>query len=276
MSITITWQGLDGQERLVQLDAYESESHENTVTITDHPVETGVVITDHARDNPASVSLSGTVSNVPMPGKAGVVSGPIDLSVEYQSPSPATRTIELQVASPPITPSVGGLIRAGIGAIASAILGAPKATVWGEDRKRRESVRATVLKYGTPQNRPQAVDLLLQEAIALKALCTVTTPLRTVTNLQITRLAPSREVQSGTAVLFQIDLRQIRTVNSETVDAPVPAEARGARKKNRGAQGPTEANVTEEQQRAYEETLGPPPDQSQSAIQALRKGSLFP
>jgi hypothetical protein len=255
MSITITWQGLDGQERLVQLDAYESESHEDTATITDHPVEAGVVITDHVRDNPSSVSLSGTVSNIPMPGKPGVTSGPIDLSVEYQAPSPATRTIELQVASPPITPSVGGLIRAGIGAIASAVLGAPKATVWGEDKRRRESARATVLRYGSPQSRPQAVDLLLLEAKALKAPITVTTPLRTVTNLQITRLAPSREVQSGTAVLFQLDLRAIRTVNSETVDAPVPAEARGASKKNAGSQNAKTKDDTPEQARKRRRTL---------------------
>lgn len=251
MSITLTWTGLDGQERVVQLDVYTSENHEDTVTLTDHPVETGVVITDHAKDAPKFVSVEGIVSNVPMPGKAGVTSGPIDLSVEYQRPEPATRTIELDVATPPITPSVGGLIRAGVGALATAVLGKPKATVWGEFKKRRETVRATVLSYGTPQNRPQAVDLLLQEAIALKALITVTTPLRVVPDLLITRLAPQRSVENGTSVLFGIDLRQIRVVNSETVEAPVPAEARGATKKNVGAQATKPKEVTEEQQEAY-------------------------
>lgn len=254
MSITITWQALDGQERVVQLDVWTSESHEDTVTITDHPVETGVVITDHTRDEPKLVSLEGLVSNVPMPGKAGVISGPIDLSYEYQQPDPATRQIELQVASGPITPSVGGLIRAGIGAIASAVLGGPKATVWGEFKKRRDVVRATVLRYGTPQNRPQAIDLLFQEAIALKARCTVTTPLRTVTDLQITRLHPQRTVQQGTAVLFQLDLRQIRVVNSETVDAPVPSEARGAKKVNAGAQGTKPKDETPEESKQRRKT----------------------
>lgn len=256
MSITLTWTGLDGQERIVQLDAWTSENHENVVTITDHPVEAGITITDHAKDEPVFVSLEGMVSNVPMPGKEGVTSGPIDLRVEYQRPEPATRIIELDVPTPPITPSVGGLIRAGAGAIATAVLGKPKATVWGEERRRRETVRATVLSYGTPQNRPQAVDLLLQEAIALKALITVTTPLRTVSDLLITRLAPQRAMQSGTAVLFQLDLRQIRTVNSETVEAPIPAEARGAKKKNAGAQSAKDkAGGTPEQDAAYESTL---------------------
>lgn len=255
MSITLTWAGLDGQERIVQLDAYTSESHEDTVTITDHPVETGVVITDHARDEPRRVSLEGIVSNVPMPGKPGVGSGPIDLNYEYMQPEPATRQIELQVASGPITPSVGGLIRAGIGAIASAVLGGPKATVWGEFKRKRDSLRATVLSYGSPQNRPQAVDLLLQEAIALKARITVTTPLRTVSDLLITRLYPQRTVQSGTAVLFQLDLRQIRVVTSETVEAPIPAEARGARKKNAGAQGTKPKQETPEEARQRRKTL---------------------
>lgn len=255
MSITLTWQALDGQERVVSLDAWTSESHEDTVVITDHPVETGVVITDHARDQLALVSLEGIVSNVPMPGKGGVTSGPIDLTYEYQQPEPATRQIELQVSSGPITPSVGGLIRAGIGAIASAVLGGPKATVWGEEKRRRDNIRATVLSYAAPQNRPQAVDLLLREAIALKALVTVTTPFRTVDNLLITRLYPSRSVQQGATVLFQLDLRQIRVANSETVEAPVPAEARGSRKKNAGAQGAKPKNPTPEEQTQLASTL---------------------
>lgn len=255
MGITITWAGLDGQERVVELDIYTSEAHEDIVTITDHPVEDGVVIADHARDEPKSVMLEGKVSNIPMPGKPGVESGPIDLSYEYTQPEPPTRQIELQVGQGPITPSAGGLIRAGIGAIASAILGAPKATVWGETKRRREYVRATVLRYGRPQNRPQAIDLLLQEAIALKALVTVTTPLRTVSNLQITRLYPQRTVDGGTSVLFQLDLRQIRVATSETVEAPVPAEARGATKRNAGAQGAKPKEETEDVSAKRKQTL---------------------
>lgn len=255
MSITLTWTGLDGQERIVQLDAYTSENHEDTVTLTDHPVETGVDITDHAKSAPEFVSLEGTVSNIPMPGKEGVTSGPIDLSVEYQRPEPATRTIELDMPSPPIQPSVRGLVTAAIGAISGAVA-KPRATVWGEERKRRETVRAVVLSYGSPKNRPQAVDLLLREAIALKAAITVTTPLRTSEGMFITRLAPQRAVQSGKAVLFQLDLRQVRVVNSETVEAPVPAEARGATKKNAGAQSTKDkAGTTPEQDAAYESTL---------------------
>lgn len=255
MAITLTWEGLDGQQRVVELDAYTAENHEDTVTVTGHPVETGVVITDHARDEPKFVSIEGIVSNAPMPGKAGVTSGPVDLSVEYQRPEPATRTIELNVATPPITPSAGGIIRAGIGAVKTALLGKPKATVWGEFRKRRETVRATVLSYGTPQNRPQAVDLLLQEASALKALVTVTTPLRTVPDLLITRLAPQRSIENGKSVLFQLDLRQIRVTNSETVDAPVPAEARGATKKNAGAKGTKDKNLSDEEFEEYRSGL---------------------
>ena len=232
-TITLTWQALDGQLRVVELDAYQGESHEDIVTITDHPVERGITITDHAKDAPASVSLEGLVSNLPMPGKAGVTSGPIDLSSEYMAPEPATRTIPLDVTPGPITPSLGGLIRAGIDLASSAVL---RATVWGEFKRKRDAVKATVLKYGTPTNRPQAIDLLLREAIALKALVTVTTPLRTVGNLLITRLHPSRSVANGTAVAFQIDLRQIRVASSETVDAPVPAESRGAQRKSAGAQ----------------------------------------
>lgn len=232
---TLFWQDLSGQTLSVRLDVITSESHEDTVTISDHPVEEGVVITDHARDEPSSLSVEGSVSNVPMPGQDGVSSGSVPLSVDYGAPR-GTTTIPLDVPTPPVPLNPAGAIRAGIGAIGRAISGKPKATVWGKWRRENVKLRASVLQHSGPRNRPKEVYDLLLSAVAQKALITVQTNLREYTDMQITRLAPMRAVESGALVKFQLDLRKIRIASSETVLSPVPIEARGATKVNAGAQ----------------------------------------
>lgn len=232
---TLYWQDLSGQTVSVRLDVITSESHEDTVTISDHPVEEGVVITDHARDEPSALYVEGCVSNVPMPGQQGVSSGSIPLSVDYGAPR-GTTSITLDVPTPPVPLNPAGAVRAGIGALGRAISGKPKATVWGKWRSANAKLRASVIQHSGPKNRPKEVYDLLLSAVAQKALITVQTALREYTDMQITRLAPARSVEGGTKVVFQIDLRKIRIASSETVQAPVPIEARGAAKVNAGAQ----------------------------------------
>lgn len=228
---TFFWQDLSGQTVSVRLDVITSESHEDTVTITDHPVEEGVVITDHARDEPSALSVEGVVSNVPMPGQAGVSSGSKALSVEVGAPR-GTQSITLEVPEAPIPLNPAGALRAGIGRLS----GKPKATVWGKWRTTTAKLRASVIQHAGPKNRPKEIYDQLLGAIAIKALITVQTSLREYTDMQITRLAPMRSVEGGTKVQFQMDLRKIRVASSETVLSPVPIEARGATKINAGAQ----------------------------------------
>lgn len=232
---TLFWQDLSGQTVSVRLDVITSENHEDTVTITDHPVEEGVVITDHARDEPSALSVEGVVSNVPMPGQAGVSSGTVPLSFEVGAPR-GTKSITLEVPTAPVALNPAGLVRAGISAIGRSISGKPKATVWGNWRSVTAKIRGSVIQHAGPKNRPKEVYDQLLGAIAIKALITVQTSLREYTDMQITRLAPMRSVEGGTKVQFQMDLRKIRIASSETVLSPVPIEARGASKVNAGAQ----------------------------------------
>lgn len=48
------------------LDASISESHQAEVEVTEHPVESGAAIVDHARPKPDSVTIEGVVSNTPL------------------------------------------------------------------------------------------------------------------------------------------------------------------------------------------------------------------
>lgn len=232
---TLYWQDLSGQTVSVKLDVTQSESHEETVTISDHPVEEGVAITDHARSEPSAIYVEGKVSNVPMPGQDGVVSGILPLSVDYGA-ARGTETLPLDVPTPPVPLNPAGAVRAGVGALGRAISGQPKATVWGKWKRATAQLRARVLQHSAARNRPKEVYDLLLGAIDQKALITVQTPIREYTDMQITRLAPMRAVESGQAVQFQIDLRKILIATSETVQSPVPIEARGSAKLNAGAQ----------------------------------------
>lgn len=51
---------------LIELDALISATHQDDVEVTDHPVEKGANITDHARRKPPTVTLEGLVSNTPV------------------------------------------------------------------------------------------------------------------------------------------------------------------------------------------------------------------
>jgi hypothetical protein len=51
---------------VVQFDASVSEIYTDTVEITDHPVETGSVISDHIRKLPSSIEINGVVTNNPL------------------------------------------------------------------------------------------------------------------------------------------------------------------------------------------------------------------
>lgn len=68
-------------------DAVFEETHESTLEVTDNPVETGVVVSDHAYMKPSRITLSAGVSDTPL-----VVS---TTDVFASDASRATRAFEL-------------------------------------------------------------------------------------------------------------------------------------------------------------------------------------
>jgi hypothetical protein len=58
--------------KTLDIDATVKESHKSGVDVTDHPVEQGINVSDHARPKPDEVTLEGIVSNTPdIPGVTG-------------------------------------------------------------------------------------------------------------------------------------------------------------------------------------------------------------
>ncbi len=62
---------------ILELDASISETHARSVEITEHPVEAGVNVSDHVRQQPDNVVITGIISNTPaaLPGTASGIAG---------------------------------------------------------------------------------------------------------------------------------------------------------------------------------------------------------
>jgi hypothetical protein len=205
--------------------------------VTEHPVEEGVNVADHVRPEQPRLTIEAIVSNIPNPRiDTDLVDEPIELEASV-SQDAGTRQITLDVASPPITPSVTGLVRAGVGALGTALFGGPKATVQ-QDRRfvtKRGSVK--VQRQRSPRDRRRDVYELLQKAHGRGLVCVVSTAMRDYFDMVLERVSAPRSVDGGKKVTFSIDLKRIRVVSSETVAAPRPAEERALGAKNRGSQG---------------------------------------
>ncbi len=236
---TLFWVDPDsGETEILVFDAVVSLSPEDAVTITDHPVERGSNITDHARDEPERLSIEGivsTVANVAVDDDAELSSLNLDVAAR---PAAGTRTIELEVPSPPIQPDPNGLLQAGISALGNALTGGPKATVNDTSQTRVFGRSARAVQQRSPRNRIRDIYEKLLGAKTKHVLITVQTAVRDYFDMQIERVAAPQSTSAGQSVTFQLDLRRIRVADSETVESPKPAEARGAVGRNRGTQNP--------------------------------------
>ncbi len=228
-----------GETESVEFDATTSESHEDTLNITDHPVETGANVTDGAREEPTRLSIEGVVSSMDNP-RIDTDAG-VQTLVELTAPAmlnPGTQTKKLDPPAPPLEKSISGLVQAGIGALVSAIGGGPNynATFTGDPKPGTVNIKAQLYPQTAGRNRIRDVYDLLLKAQSRRLLVTVQAKHREHFDMLIERVAQPRSVEDGNTAKFQIDLKRIRVADSETVAAPKPAEARGNLGKSKGSQ----------------------------------------
>ncbi len=227
-----------GETESVEFDATTSESHEDTLSITDHPVETGANVTDSAREEPTRLTIEGVVSSLP--------NSRIDTDADFQTVeltapamlNPGTQTKKLDPPTPPLEKSISGLISAGVGALVSAIGGGPNynATFTGNPKPGTVNVKAQLYQQTAQRNRVRDVYDLLLKAQSRRLLVTVQAKHREHFDMLIERVAQPRSAEDGNTAKFQVDLKRIRVADSETVAAPKPTEARGNLPKSKGSQ----------------------------------------
>lgn len=212
-----------GQTQFVQFDAITAETHEALMAITSHPVEEGADVSDHARPEAERITIEGTVSSKPLftnPGVEKLMSfGTIPLKLAKKKSG-----ISLNTFTP------GGLTRAVTGFVSSLLHPEPKSFL---------GLKATAQF----PNRGRDLHTVLTRARFDGALVTVVSPnVQVLDNMMIERVAVPRTPEAGTSLPIQIDLKQVRIVKSETVDAPQPAEARGKPQNNKGSQAAKKAD----------------------------------
>lgn len=236
------WTDADsGNVITVVFDAVTSMTPEDTVSITDHPVEVGADVTDHARSNSGRLTLECIMSMVPNALDDDTSIQSITVQPVLTLPG-GTKQIPLTIPPVPIQFSESGLLQAGIGAISKAFSGAPKATVNAPRQFQLGSVTMNVLKQASPRNRVRDIYDILLKVKDDHSLITVLTAHRDHFDMMIERLAEPRTTSDGTSAKFQIDLKQIRTVSSSQVQAPKPVEPRAQPKVNKGSQTPKPAD----------------------------------
>ncbi len=212
--LSLVWLDKAGSTQSLRFDAVSSETHESLLTLTDHPVEVGANVVDNAREMPDTITIEGFISSKPLrsnPGMAGVLpDGTFDLNIPKKD-------LQLSVTS-------------AIGALGDLIDPGPS------------SATAQVATSDFP-NRLRATYETLRQMQKDRSLASVVSGMTTALSMMVTRVGAARTLADGTGATFHVELRKVRLVSSETVDAPEPTEKRGMIAADAGSQGTKDANA---------------------------------
>ena len=244
---TLLWTDADsGEGKSLTFDATTSETKDDSVDITDHPVEVGSNTTDNARDAPALLTIEAIVSETVNPElDSDVALTGVDITI-HDREDEGTQKITLDIPTPPVQFSESGLVQAGIGALKSALFGAPKATVAAPTSERTRTVTAQAYQQTLERNRVREVyDMLLLLKGQHVTLDLIQTAYRDYTDMMVARVSQPRALGDGRSAKFQIDFKQITIASSQVVAAPKPSVTRGNTTQSKGSQGTKPADKEE-------------------------------
>ncbi len=227
----LSWEDNLGQLVTLTFDVVELVSRTVDSEITEHAVEEGADITDHARTQGMIVEMSGYVSNTPLYSTFGGEKNARWETVDL--PGPVQR-IPIGYAKEIATPSGSpqSLAQAAVGAISGAVNGSPKAIML---------VRDWV-------SRVKEIEQLLDEAQESARLCSFDDSEQSFDNLLIQSRGVTRTTDDGDGATFSLTLKRIRVVSAQLVDAPVPAEPRLAPLKSVGSKAAKSATGDEKKE----------------------------
>lgn len=229
MGALLFWKMDDGSANFAVFDVTTSEGHEGTTTITEHPVEDGPNVSDHARSEAERITIEAFISNKPLWSNLSIK--------EIREDGWAYQSVKLEIPDKPssFTPTPGGVTQAIVNAVNSFMNPQPD--------------KATILKARAPRNRPREAYEKIEEARLKHRLIRVETSLREYDSMMIERLSVPRSVENGSGETFQIDLKRIRIVKSESVDAPEPTEARGGSTQSKGSKSAKDSDKESEKKK---------------------------
>jgi hypothetical protein len=186
-----------------------SETHDFTVTTTDHPVEKGINISDNIRQDPVMFTAECLVTNTPIvtsptggPGNDGSWR-----QVDLHLPPP----------KPPLSPAevvdlTGGLVGAAIGSLLGTTPSIPG--------------KALVLGFDTPRDYVVSVIETMKQARLDGVLFHVATPRGEYDNMVMMKFTAPKSADDGDACSFRLEFKEIRIVEVRRVPTPVLATAK--------------------------------------------------
>lgn len=246
--------------KIFAFDVVTSEQHSITSELASHPVERGVNIVDNVNQNPDEIMLEGIVSETPISSIRNVQgAGSYPMSVrplDLKLPDGRTyRTVTVPIKWP-IT--AAGVLSNGL--VGLPLTGLDYATrprgyqAQVRDTPRKQSVSALTLQADSDFD-PVADALLALRSVKEGAiLVSVFTPKWAYSNMVLTSISMTRDMETGAAATFSLTLQNVRVVNSRLVKAPTPSEARAKEEVPKGNQPAEE--VEPQKQSILEGTLG--------------------
>ncbi len=241
----LSWKNKAGKEITIYFDATTRESIESVLSITTHPVEEGADITDHAHEGPDKISLEGYVTNKPLPSNPGVHVGgfgPVvkESSLEFTSVPLVMTKPDLVAEFGEEKPNLLDSIKGVAGAVSPG--GLTKLVLGGIDSLLHKPPDHAMVFKGVDgwEDRARRVYTLLRLAQKERSRIEVGVKLVTLEDMLIAKLNAPRGLKDGGGASFTLDLQRVRIVRSATVDAPVPAESRGAPEKAAGPKAATD------------------------------------
>lgn len=163
------------------LDASISENHERSANLSQSPIEDGSLVTDHVTLNPLKLTLNGIISDVPLSDVGSLIGSGVG------------------TVSSTIGESLGGIAGAaaalGVGSVASLVSESPRDV-------------QDAFKY-------------LNELWKNRTPFTVVTALTRYQDMIITNITFPRSATIGGGLQFNIQLEQVRIVQSSVIKLPV-------------------------------------------------------
>ena len=219
-----------GEFRVLVFDATVTELHSKSAVVTEHPVESGVNVSDHKRPERARLAAEVHVTNTP------IISPNVDGATGDVAPAELT---------------AGPFNRIARGAQVSKSGQATSSTLEPQTLTRTANVLQFLVEFDRVATIYEQLLLLVDSGILL----TVVTSLRQYDNMTLMDLGVPRSAATRYTGVFNLELVEIRIAESQLVGTPEPLETRGERRRRRGAQGAEEQTAEAGEERSLAAAL---------------------
>lgn len=229
-----SWVDTVGNTQTLNADVVMSLMDKRSVKLTDHTVEDGSVITDHAVIMPESISFELVVTQTPL-GGPGMRSGSVDVSFEGRTM--AADSYPLKARPSEFKPGGFLLLSQGLRSLVSGLFAGatPAPTFTGSKLdKKFGSAKAIVAVATTPSDRVNDTHDRLIEILQNVQRVTISFKGRLYIDYLLTEVELSHAAGQAGMGRFKCTARTINTVTGTSVKLPDPADFRATPNKNKG------------------------------------------